>query len=595
MILLALKEYYDRKAAIGEMAADGWIGGGIDFLLELDWEGRLRDITDLREGTGKKKQPRLFQLPNIGNQALKHTNSGTDANLLWDNAKFVFGLGPKGDLHLRSMISAIDQWLGPTDDVGVAAVRAFFQQGLEDRSHFERALQHPEYGEVLGTGSVRVSFRVLETPYPIVFQSPAVVAALNREEEGTDKWATATCLITGEQNVAAAVTHPVIKGVRGSQSAGASIVSFNEEVFTSYAKRQSLNAPVSKRAASQYTKALNMLLESKQRLFAGDMSIVCWAEHEDDFESEFSALFEEPPKDNPDEGTERIKALFQSVHSGSYVEDSNRTRFYILGLSPNMARISIRFWQVGTVYEFASRIRQYFEDFTIVKPPKEPEFYSVWRILVNVAVQDKSENIPPNLAGEFMRSILEGTPYPETLLQAVLRRIRSDTEYRVKPVRAALIKAYLNRYLRFYPNQSYKEVGRALDTHQTSIGYHLGRLFAVLEKIQEEANPGINATIRERYYGAACTTPVTVFSNLLRLKNHHLAKLDNKGRVINFEKLLTETMGKLSHFPSHLNLQEQGMFAVGYYHQRQDLFTSKKADAAGKVDNETIMKEEEEV
>ncbi|CAM3751847.1 type I-C CRISPR-associated protein Cas8c/Csd1 [Marinicrinis lubricantis] len=590
MILLALKEYYDRKAAIGEIAADGWIGGGIDFLLELDREGRLRDITDLREGTGKKKQPRPFQLPNIGNQALKHTNSGTDANLLWDNAKFVFGLGPKGDLHLQSMINAIDQWLGPSDDVGVAAVRAFFQQGLEDRSHFERALKHPEYGELLGTGSVKVSFRVMETPYPIVFQSPAVVAALKREADGTDELATATCLITGEQNVAAAVTHPVIKGVRNAQSAGASIVSFNEEVFISYGKKQSLNAPVSKRATSQYTKALNMLLESKQRLFAGDMSIVCWAENEHDFESEFSTFFEEPLKDNPDAGTERIKALLQSVHSGSYVEDSNRTRFYILGLSPNMARISIRFWQVGTVFEFASRIRQYFEDFAIVKSPKEPEYYSVWRILVNVAVQDKSENIPPNLVGEFMRSILEGTPYPVTLLQAALRRIRSDTKNRVTPVRAALIKAYLNRYLRFYPNQSYKEVGRALDIHQTSIGYHLGRLFAVLEKIQEEANPKIKATIRERYYGAACTTPVTVFANLLRLKNHHLAKLENEGRVINFEKILTEIMGKMSQFPAHLNLQEQGLFALGYYHQRQELFTSKKADV--NTDNGTKLKEE---
>ncbi|MEW9708621.1 type I-C CRISPR-associated protein Cas8c/Csd1 [Paenibacillus sp. SI92] len=594
--MLALKEYYDRKAAIGQIAADGWIGGGIDFMLEMDRDGRLRGIADLREGTGKKKQSRPFQLPNIGNQALKHTNSGTDANLLWDNAKFVFGLGPKGDLHLQSMIGAIDQWLGSTDDVGVAAVRAFLQQGLEDRSHFKLALEHPEYGEPLGTGSVKVSFRVMETPYPIVFQSPVVASALEREEEGTDESVGATCLITGEQDVAVAVTHPVIKGVRGAQSSGANIVSFNEESFTSYAKKQSLNAPVSKRAASQYTKALNMLLESKQRLFAGDMSIVCWAEKESDFESEFSAFFEEPSKDNPDEGTEKINAILQSVHSGAYAEDNGNTRFYILGLSPNMARISIRLWQIATVSEFASRIRQYFEDFAIVKPAKEPEYYSIWRILVNIAVQDKSENIPPNLAGEFMRSILEGTPYPETLLQAALRRIRSDTEYRVKPVRAALIKAYLNRNLRFYPNQSYKEVGRVLDTHQTSIGYHLGSLFAILEKIQEEANPGINTTIRERFYGAASTTPVTVFANLQRLKNYHLAKLDSKGRVISFEKLLAETMGrlKLKKIPSHLNLQEQGMFALGYYHQRQDLFTSKKAEATNIVGSESIIKEEEE-
>jgi CRISPR-associated protein Csd1 len=214
-------------------------------------------------------------------------------------------------------------------------------------------------------------------------------------------------------------------------------------------------------------------------------------------------------------------------------------------------------------------------DFTIVKPLGEPEYYSIWRILVNIATQDDSENIPPNLAGDFMRSILNGTPYPTTLLHAAINRIRSDTEYRVKPVRAALIKAYLNRYNRFYPNKNQKEVSIELDVSQPSVGYQLGRLFAVLEKIQEEANPGINTTIRERFYGAACATPVTVFANLLRLKNHHLAKLENKGRVIAFEQLLSEIMGHLQVFPSHLDLHEQGRFAIGYYHQRQDFFKAK--------------------
>lgn len=174
-----------------------------------------------------------------------------------------------------------------------------------------------------------------------------------------------------------------------------------------------------------------------------------------------------------------------------------------------------------------------------------------------------------------MRAILEGTPYPATLLQAALRRIRSDTEYRVKPVRAALIKAYLNRYYRFYPNESHKEVGVSLDKYQPSVGYHLGRLFAVLEKIQEEANPNLNATIRERYYGAACAQPVTVFANLLRLKNHHLAKLENKGRVVNFEIMLSEILANVEDFPAYLDLHEQGRFAVGYYHQRQWFYSKK--------------------
>jgi len=175
-----------------------------------------------------------------------------------------------------------------------------------------------------------------------------------------------------------------------------------------------------------------------------------------------------------------------------------------------------------------------------------------------------------------MRSIIAGTPYPATLLQAALRRIRSDTKNRVKPIRAALLKAYLNRYARIYPQYKQKEVEFSLDATQPSIGYQLGRLFATLEKIQEEANPGIGATIRERYYGAACATPVTVFAILLRLKNHHLAKMASRGRAVNFERLLGEIMSHLNDFPSHLDLHEQGRFAIGYYHQRQDFFSKKE-------------------
>jgi CRISPR-associated protein Csd1 len=388
---------------------------------------------------------------------------------------------------------------------------------------------------------------------------------------------TGVCLVTGDKTKIKTL-HTAIKGVYGAQTAGANIVSFNLDAFRSYGKEQGFNSPVGVQAEFSYTTAINTLLgkDSRQRISVGDASTVFWSEKQTSFETDFSFFFKEPEKDDPDAGTEKVKALFESVNSGAYREDDGDTRFYILGLAPNAARIAVRFWHIGTVSEYATKIRQYFEDFAIIKPPKEPEYYSIWRILVNIATQDKSENIPPNLAGEFMRAILEGTPYPASLLQAALRRIRSDPEGRVKPVRAALIKAYLNRYYRFYPNQKYKEVALELDTSQPSIGYQLGRLFATLEKIQEEANPGINATIRERFYGAACATPVTVFTNLLRLKNHHLAKLDSKGRVVNFERLLGEIMGNLNDFPAHLDLHEQGRFAIGYYHQRQAFFAKKE-------------------
>lgn len=581
MILQALKEYYDRKAAdpASGMAPEGWIAGGLDFLIVLDRDGNYKGLECLQEQEGKKTQSKSMLLPCIGNQALKHSNSGKDANLLWDNSSFVLGLGDKGALRLSSMLNAIDDWFAPGENAEVDAVRAFLARGLADRNFFNLILNDAQYGEFLHSGQPKMSFRIENSTAPIVFESDFVRKKIseNSVKTGGEKdEIKGTCLITGEQNVPIPLTHSVIKGVWGAQSSGACIVGFNKDSFLSYGKKQSANAPVSKGAAVAYVKGLNFLLNSTQRLQIGDASTVFWSEKKTRFETDFSFFFKEPEKDGPDAGTERIHNLFNSVNTGSYLEDSGRTKFYVLGLAPNAARIAVRFWQVGTVAEFASRIRQHFEDLRIVKSEREPEFYSLWRLLVNIATQDKSENIPPNIAGDFMRSILSGTSYPVSLLQAAVRRIKSDTKDRVKPVRAALIKAYLNRYYREHSNTQEKEIAMSLDTEQPSIGYQLGRLFATLEKVQEEANPGLNSTIRERYYSAACSSPVTVFSTLMRLKNHHLAKMENKGRVVNFERLIGEIVGRFDNFPSHLNLQEQGKFAIGYYHQRQDFFKGKE-------------------
>lgn len=583
MILQALKDYYDRKAADPEsgIAPEGWIQGGIDFLIDLDPNGRFIGIQSLQEQNGRRKIPKPMLVPNIGKQSAKHANSGKDANLLWDNSSFVLGLGDKGDLRLASMIQAIDDWIGQGKDAGVDAVRKFLEKGLSDRNHFSEILADKEYGEQLASGFPKISFHIEGSKHRIVFESKTVrnclTAAASKSVD--DNEVLGQCLVTGEINVLIEPTHPVIKGVWGAQSAGASLVSFNtlmQPAFGSFGKAQSYNAPVSKKAASEYTKSLNMLLASEQRLQVGDASVVFWSARKTHFESHFGFFFKEPERDDPDAGAGRIKALFESTKSGAYFEDPGEEKFYVLGLSPNAARISVRFWKVGTIAEFAERIRQHFEDLRIVKPTREPEFYSLWRLLVNVAIQDKSENIPPNVAGDFMRSILEGTPYPQTLLQSAIHRIKSDTKYRVKPERAALIKACLNRYMRTHPNKEEKEIEMALDTEQPSVGYQLGRLFAALEKIQEEANPGINATIRERYYGAACSSPVTVFGTLMRLKNHHLPKIENRGRAKNFERLIGEIMGHIEDFPAHLDLQEQGKFAIGYYHQRQDFFAVKQ-------------------
>ena len=341
----------------------------------------------------------------------------------------------------------------------------------------------------------------------------------------------------------------------------------NKDAFRSFGKDKGANAAVGKRTAFAYTTALNYLLrkESPQRIQVGDASTVFWSEKHTDLEDTFADLFDEPPKDDPAKQTRAIEALFKAPQTGALSDEGGKTRFYVLGLAPNAARISVRFWQVGTVAEVSARIRQHFDDLQIVHAKFEKPYLSLFRLLVSTATQGKSENIPSNLSGEFMRAILAGLPYPQTLLQAAVRRIRAERE--VTYPRAALIKACLNRQERYSPSTE-METTVSLDDSNTNPGYRIGRLFATLEKVQEEASPNLNATIRDRFYGAASSTPVTVFANLMKLKNHHLAKLD-AGRKRHFEKLIGQIMSDINDFPPHLSLADQGRFTIGYYHQRK--------------------------
>ncbi len=579
MILQALKEYYDRKANDPEsdIAPEGFEKKELQFLIVINEEGEFINIEDTREKIGNKLVGKTFLLPRSVGRAGSRAYETTF--LLWDHIGYLLGQpdsDSKSSKQHQTWLKALREL--PQDvvnDIGVMAIIKFYES-----NQVALAIASPQIQECLKAPQCNMAFRLVsDIPVPcrknvqeFVSNNLKNVGTKENNEVEDKSLKTGICLVTGERGVLKR-THSITPIDKDTKS----LVSFQKNCgYDSYGKEQGYNAPIIHSTEFAYVTALNTLLKTKsQRILIGDASTVFWSEKRSSFESDFSFFFKEPEKDDPNTGTQKVKALFESVNSGTYMEDIGDDQFYILGLAPNAARIAIRFWKVGTISKFALRIKQYFEDFAIIKPPKEPEYYSIWRTLVNVATQDKSENIPPNLAGEFMRSILDGTPYPATLLQAVLRRIRSDTENRVKPIRAALIKAYLNRYYRFHPYQNCKEVNMELDTNQPSIGYQLGRLFATLEKIQEEANPGINATIRERFYGSACATPVTVFANLLRLKNHHLAKLESKGRVVNFERLLGEIMGNLSDFPAHLDLHEQGRFAIGYYHQRQAFFATK--------------------
>lgn len=561
MILQALYQYYQRKP---ELPGLGFEQKEIPFLIVLDEQGRFLQIEDTREGEGKKKIAKRYLVP----QGVKRS-SGVAANLLWDNAGYVLGVDNKGKPErlveqMRSFKQAIVD-LQLYDDRGVNAVLRFLENGEEKAKAVAAASQWPEILEKGANLAFRLSGRV-----ELVCQSEAVRSAFARRTSEMNH-DTGICLISGEEEPIERL-HPAIKGVWGGQPTGGNIVSFNLEAFNSFGKSQGANSPVGNRAAFAYTTALNHLLskESRQRMQVGDASTVFWAEQANPMEDLLADLFSEPPKDDPDRNTRAVESLYKAPHTGTPGLDDDGTRFYVLGLAPNAARIAVRFWHVATVGELARHIKQHFRDLEIIHAFYEKLHLSLFRLMVSTATQGKADNIPPNLAGDFVKGILAGTSYPQTLLQAAIRRVRAERE--ISYPRSALIKAWLNRQIRFSNPDHEKELHVSLDETNTNIGYRLGRLFAVLEKIQEEANPGINATIRDRYYGAASSTPVAVFQTLMRLKNHHLAKLDNRGRAVNLERLIGEIMDGLDDFPPILSLPDQGRFSIGYYHQRQALF-----------------------
>lgn len=574
MILQSLYDYYQRKP---DLPREGFEWKDIPFIIELNKSGIVIQIEDTRTTEEKKKRAKQYCVPQGAKKSIN-----VAANLLWGNAEYVLGLPDSKKLTDRKGKDKKSEYLERLNkmhadfiktikslpascqsDEGIQAVLKFCERAdLSDLARFGEI-----WKEVQASNS-NITFR-LQGDTKLVCQRQAVIDAVSKATAKSTP--DGVCLITGNPDEVKRL-HPPIKGVWGAQTSGANVVSFNLPAFNSWGKVQGANAPIGKQSAFAYTTALNHLLgkDSRQRLQVGDSSTVFWADKPTPLEDQFADIFAEPPKDDPDRNARALKALYEAPKQGVAPVKDDQTRFFVLGLGPNAARIAIRFWHVGTVAELAKTIQQHFADLEIVSPPFEKPHLSIFRLLLATAVQSKSENISPNLGGDVMRSIMECLPYPDTLLQGAIRRVRAGRD--VSYPQAAILKAYLNRRTRC-EQTSEKEIAVSLDHSNTNAGYRLGRLFAVLEKIQEEANPGINATIRERFYGAASSTPVTVFSNLMKLKNHHLAKLENPGRKVNLERLISEIMDGLSDFPSHLNLADQGRFAIGYYHQRQALFS----------------------
>ncbi|MFT3819396.1 MAG: type I-C CRISPR-associated protein Cas8c/Csd1 [Rubrivivax sp.] len=583
MILQALYEQYHRLQRRGEegLPRYGYSQEKISYCITLSGDGEVMGVVPLLDTSGKKPLPRSLSVP----QPEKRT-SGIKPNFLWDKTSYVLGVSASSkraaDEH-QAFKQFHDDKLRNETDAGLVALNRFLDRWTPEQfapPHFS--------AEMLDTNLV---FR-LDGERQYLHERPAAQALRARlmvpEEDSTA--APMPCLMTGGVHPAARL-HPAIKGVNGAQSSGASIVSFNQDAFNSWGKSQGENAPVSDEAAFAYTTVLNHLLRreavNRQRLTVGDATVVFWAETDQPEEAEvaewtFATLTTDAPQTD-EQAADKVRHALEVVAKGRPLTDIDprlkpETRMVVLGLSPNASRLSIRYWLRDSLGMLAEHLRAHAQDLLLEPLPwKTPP--TPWRLaLCTAPMRDgkaKAEDVSPLLAGDLMRAILTGSRYPQSLLSSLVMRMRADGD--VGGLRVALCKAVICRDQRLGGSEtSSKEVPVSLDVKVTHPAYLLGRLFAVLESTQRAALGGqVNATIRDRYFGAASATPALVFPLLMRNAQNHLARVrkDKAGLAVNLEKDIREIVDKLpDHFPRSLELKDQGRFAIGYYHQSEVRF-----------------------
>ena len=575
MILQALTRYYEDLLDRGEIAAPGWSPAKISFALCLDGRGQVTQVIPTMQEVelGKKTilRPQEMILP----AAVKRT-AGIASNFLWDNSTYLLGVDQKGKPERSRDCFETAKLLHHTVLDGVdspiaQAILAFF-----DTWQPEKAAEHPvlsgQYETVTAGGNLL--FRV-DGSYP--HEDAAIRKAWQRCRDGVHKDAVRMqCLVTGREEEIAAV-HPAVKGVRDAQSSGAALVSFNAPAFCSYGHEQSYNAPVGKYAAFAYTAALNHLLANRDNVqVIGDTTIVCWAEgaepvYQDLFISFMSGST--PSTISDDDLRAALSRLAKGLPCDDLGVDPNRA-FYILGLAPNAARLSVRFFLRDSFGRLMRNVNDHYERLEIVRPAyAKPGVLPLWALLretVNLNSKDRSPS--PVMAGATARAIFSGGPYPTSLLEAVMLRICAERD--ITWGRAAIIKAY---YLKNPHTDCPKEVLTvSLNEASTNIPYTLGRLFSVYEAAQQAANPGINSTIKDKYFNSAAAMPASIFPVLNDLYQKHLRKLESKQRIY-YDKQVSALKGVLGEsYPARMTLAQQGAFDLGYYHQTQKRYTKKE-------------------
>ncbi|KXU34579.1 type I-C CRISPR-associated protein Cas8c/Csd1 [Ventosimonas gracilis] len=599
MILSALNSYYQRLLLDSDsgISPPGYSQEKISYAIVLGSDGAVVDVMDIRDTSGKKPTPKSLSVP----ASFKRT-VGVKSFFLWDKTSYALGVSANSkrcEQEHAAFRLLHEQSLAGTEDPGLKALLAFLETWTPEQ--FQKHPAFVPHREAMLDANIVFRFDDFADKHQYLHQRPAADQAWSKLFDGDAEDRQGICLVTGERAPLARL-HPSIKGVRGAQSSGASIVSFNLESFTSYGKEQGENAPISEQAAFAYTTALNHLLrrESRQQIQIGDATVVFWAQATDADQAENAesllSLFFDPRDEDPRE-IQKLRDALDQVRQGLPLQAldpglNDGTHIFVLGISPNAARLSIRFWETQTLATFAARLARHFDDLRLEPSPwRAPP--AIWRLLLACAPsrdgRSKNEDVPPFLAGETTRAILAGTPYPRSLLGTILMRLRADGH--ISGTRVALCKAILARDARL-GNINKEPPPVSLDSTNTNPGYLLGRLFSTLERVQGDAlGPQINATIRDRYYGAASATPAIVFPLLLRNAQNHLSRVrkDNPGRAVNLEKEIGEIIDALgTTFPRSLRMEAQGHFAIGYYHQktkprsaRPDTQTTTDNDSAG--------------
>lgn len=587
MILQALTAYYEQLVRQGKLSAPGWDDSfKVSYELRLNDAGQLVSVLDLRTETkmGKKTvlAPRAMRVP-----AHEKRSSGIAANFLCDNSTYLLGADEKGKPErsadcFKACAKLHHTILDGVDSPAARALLAYF-----DSWDPAQAAAHPllaeQWKEITGNANLIFGYEAANHSHSFVNDDPAIQNAwqahYNDRSADSDM---GQCLITGKY-APIERTHPNISGVSGAQSSGAALVSFNADAFCSYGHKQGDNAPVSKYAAFAYTTALNRLLADRSHCkHVGDTTILCWAENAEPVYQDAMSMFLFGADEAAGIQESDVQAALKRLSAGQTVpflekELSPDQHFYLLGLAPNAARLSVRFFLRDTFGSFAQNLQKHAEEMEIDCSEKEKfRTLPIWAV-----VNETTRTVPgqpakpsPQLAGDLLRAVLTGGRYPATLLNGVTLRIRA--EQNVTRGRAAVIKAY---YLRNYPTELNKEVYTVSLNETTNVPYLLGRLFSVLEAVQKAANPGINTTIKDRYFNAACATPGMSFPTLLRLSQKHLRKL-NDGLATHYDKQITELMAQLpeSGFPARLSLPDQGKFTIGYYHQTQKRYVKKNEE-----------------